>query len=144
MFDDAQEQRTADRAAIKENTARLASAYSNYESTGQGSIEFARRTDFGLTFIERPFVSYGAVIDLDELGDLLDIAGGEDTPMPIVTGMVTEFDIDERGFYVGAWVGARVYFPTTDGVPVDAKVVCEHHFTFQAVAIKDVPLDVLD
>lgn len=143
MFDDL-ESRTADREAIKENTARLASAYSHYRSTGQGSIEFARRTDFGLTFIEKPFVSYCAVVDLDDLAELLDIDGGEDTPMPLVSGMVTEFDIDERGFYIGAWTGARVYFPITDGVALDAAVKVEHHFTFQAVAIKDVPLDVLD
>ena len=143
MFDDL-EVRNADREAIKENTARLASAYSGYESNGQGAIEFERRTDFGLTFIERPFVSYAAIIDLDALGDVLNIDGGLVTPMPLVSGFVTEFDIDDRGFYVGAWVGARVYFPTTDAVPLDAVVTVEHHFTFQAIAIKDVPLDMRD
>lgn len=146
MFTDAfdVERRIAEKEAIKENTARLASAYARYRSTGQGSKEFGRRADFGLTFIERPFVSYGCYIDTDELGDQLGLPGGADVPLPLVSGFVTDWDRDDRGFYVGAWVGCRVYFPPTDLVGYDVEVEVQHHFTFQAIAIKDVPIDVSD
>ena len=144
FFDDL-EQRIAEKEAIRENSARLASAYSAYKSTGQGSVQFARRTDFELTFIERPFVAYGAVIDLDDLADLLNLDPGDDIPIPLVSGFVTEWDVDERGFYIGAWVACRVQFPTgTPAVPPDTAVKVEHHFTFQAIAMKDIPLDVRD
>lgn len=138
------EKRLAEKDAIRENSARLASAYAAYRSTGQGSKEFEKRADFGLTFVERPFVAYSAIIDLDELGELLNIDEKDDIPMPLVSGMVTEWDVDERGFYIGAWVGCRVHFPPEDGVPLDAKVRVEHHFTWQAIAMKDIPLDVRD
>lgn len=143
MFDDV-EHRIAEKEAIKENTARLASAYASYKSTGQGSVEFGKRADFGLTFIERPYVSYCSVVDLDELGDLMGVPGGEDVPMPLVTGFVTEWDTDDRGFYVGAWCGVRVWYPPTDLVPYSVDVELQHHFTFQAIALKDIPLDVAD
>ena len=81
MFDEL-ERRVAEKEAIRENSARLASSYARYSSDGQGTVEFGRRANFGLTFIERPFVSYCSVLDLDELGDLMDIAGGEPVPMP--------------------------------------------------------------
>ena len=143
MFDDL-ERRVAEKEAIRENSARLASAYAQYKSTGQGSIEFGKRVDFGLTFVERPFVAYGAVCDLDELGELLNLPSSESPSIPLCTGMVTEWDRDDRGFYVGAWVGCRVFFMPTDRVPLDAQVVVRHHFSFQAIAIKDVPIDVTD
>lgn len=143
MFDEL-ERRVAEKEAIRENSARLASSYARYSSDGQGTVEFGRRANFGLTFIERPFVSYCSVLDLDELGALMDIAGGEPVPMPLVTGFVTEWDTDDRGFYVGAWCGVRVWFPPTDLVSYDINPVIEHHFTFQAIALKDIPLDVTD
>jgi hypothetical protein len=143
LFDDL-ERRVAEKEAIQENSARLAVASGRFTSTGQGSVEFEKRVDFGLTFIERPFVSYGTVIDLDELGDLLDVPGGDSVPMPLVAGFVTSWDQDDRGFYVGAWCGARVYFAPTDLVAYDINPVIEHHFTFQAIALKDVPIDVSD
>lgn len=140
------ERRIAAKEATRENSARLAAAYGAYESTGQGSIVFERRTNFGLTFIEKPFVSYGSIIDLDALGELLDIPDTDDVPIPLVTGVVIEWDLNDLGHYVGAWVGARVHFPSDLLVPVDpeVKVVVEHHFTFQAIAIKDVPIDLTD
>ena len=147
------EDRRADIERNRENGARLAQAFAKFESIGQGVVEFAEVVDFGLTFIEEPYITYGSQLDMDDLGELLDIPGGATPPLPLVSGYVTEWDQDERGFYVGAWVAARVYFPsqvavegesTMTPVPLDTLVVIDHHFTFTAIAIKDVPLDVRD
>lgn len=128
----------------RENSARFATAYAEYESTGQGGIEFGKRANFGLTFIEKPVVSYGAVVDLDALSDLLDVDPKDMPPLPIVTGYVTEWDRDDRGFYIGAWCAARVFFDPLDAVAADVNVRCEHDFSFTAVAMKDIPLDQTD
>lgn len=139
-FDDV-EWRRGELERHRQNSARLASAYSTFRSTGQGSIEFEERCDFGLTFIRRPRVAYGCYLDLDALGELIDHEAGETPPMPNVSGFVTEWDIDARGFYVGAWVAARVGFDAVDTVDPAVKVVVQHDFTFQAVAMKDIPMD---
>lgn len=124
-----------------ENTARLALAFARFTTTGIGAVEFEERVDFGLTFIEKPFLSIGYALDLDELAETLDIDEEDTPPIPIVSGLVTEWEQDERGFYTGAWVGAAVYFPpSTIPVPATASVECEVHYTFQAIAIKDVPV----
>lgn len=131
----------------RENSARLAQAFAKFESSGQGFIEFEERVDFGLTFIEEPYVTYGAQMDLDAFEELLDREADADTdlpPVPMMSGIVTAWDQDNRGFYVGAWVGARVYCPPEDAVPVLLEPVVSHHYTFTAVAIKDVPVDVRD
>ncbi len=143
LFDDL-ERRHAERDRHQENSGRLAQAFAKFHSVGQGSIEFGRRVDFDLTFIEEPYVTYGAQIDLDELGELLATPVADPPPLPSASGFVTEWDIDERGFYTGCWCAVSVYFPTTLAVPVDAKVDMFHHFTFTAIAIKDVPVDVRD
>lgn len=150
----------------RENSARLAKVFSRFRTTGQGSVVFERRCDFGLTFIEEPFMSYGSMVDEDELADKLDMDSGanDQTPLPMCSGSVLEWDVDERGFYIGAWVGARVYFPkeitfvidpVTEAqvayssippnlpeVPVTLDVEVVHMFSFEAVALKDVPLAV--
>ena len=134
------EQRRADVERHAENTARIAMAFARFSTAGIGSIEFEDRVDFGLTFIEKPFLSIGYELDLDELGETLGIDEEDIPPIPIVTGLVTDWDQDERGFYVGAWVGAVVYFPPgAVTVPGDAQVDCEIHYTFTAIAMKDVP-----
>lgn len=139
LFDDL-ERREADRRRHDENSARLAQAFATFESTGQGSIEFKKRVPFQITFVERPYVTYGTTLDLDELGELLETPITETPPLPLVTGFVTDWDTDERGFYTGCWCAVRVFFPGS-GVPADAKVYLQHHFTFTAIAMKDVPVD---
>jgi hypothetical protein len=130
----------------RENSARLASAYADYLSDGQGSIEFGRRARFGVTFVDQPFVSYCAAVDLDALSEQLGLDPKDDAPIPVVSGVVTDWDQDDRGFWTGAWVGVNVYFPPTSAVVVgvDINVRCHHFFTFTAVAIKDIPLDLID
>lgn len=141
---DAVENRRAEVARNRENRARLAQSYVVYTSTGQGSLRFRRPFSFGLTFVEEPRMSYGCVIDIDELGDKLDVEGGEVPTLPHSTGYVVDWDVDNRGFYVGASLAVRVTFPVEDLVPVTLKVDIRHHFTFSGVAMKDVPVDVKD
>jgi hypothetical protein len=147
MWEDfALERRHGEQERHRENSGRLAMVYQRFETTGQGSFEFEERIDFGLTYVEEPFVAYGSYVDLDDLANLLDLDNDTAPPFPVTSGHVTNWDQDENDFYVGAWVGVRVYFPPGDEVlvPIDALTVVRHHFSFQANAIKDVPLDVRD
>ena len=133
----------AELARHRENAARVAMAFARFETLGQGTLEFEERIDFGLTYIEEPFVSYGCQLDMDVLASAIGLEDGETPPLPQSTGYVTDWDIDERGFYTGAWVAAAV-FDGTGLIPPDVDVVIDHHFTFQAIAIKDIPLDLTD
>lgn len=125
------------RDAYKENHGRLATVYSSYDSYGQGSIEIGDRVDFGLTFVEVPFVAHGAVCDADEIRNVLGLDDNDDPPYPVVSGHVTKWDTDEDGNYAGAWVAVTVQFLNYDYVsdPL-AQIHVEHHFHFTAVAIK--------
>lgn len=133
----------------RENAARTAMAYADFETTGQGSVEFARRVDFGLTFIEMPYVSYGSILDVDAWENDLEAAYGVDfsegtqssVPLPIVSGFVTQWDRDDRDFYIGCWCAVRVYIPQDEWeIGPDLNPTIEHHFTFVATAMKDIPL----
>ena len=137
------ESQRAEQVRHRENSARLAMAFAKFESQGQGTVEFEERVDFGLTFIQEPYITYGCQIDLDEFAELIGVAESDTPVLPQSTGYVTEWDIDDRGFYTGAWMAATVFDPT--GVlPTGVEMLVNHHFTFTAVAIKDVPLDVTD
>lgn len=122
-----------------ENSARMAQAYAVFETTGQGTQQFEDRIDFGLTFIEKPVVSYASSIDVEALADLLGIEDETETPLPNTSGFVTHWDQDERDFYVGCWVAVRVNFPFYDYVDPELQPDVEHHFTFSAVGMKDIP-----
>lgn len=132
-----------------ENSARLAQAYANFTTTGLGTLQYEDRVDFGTTFIERPFVSHAAHIDMDLTSQEMQREADDDNvPLPLITGYVTEWDQDERGFYAGCWLAVRVFYPDTDLIltggeldfPLDPKVEIEHHFTFAAIAMKDIPM----
>lgn len=141
MFFDDLEHRRGRIEQVNENSGRMAEAFARFRSVGQGSIEFPDRVDFGLTFIEEPYMSFGSFVDTDALDELLgDTSGNLPPQLPLCSGYVTDWDRDDRGFYVGAWVGVRVWFPYEAGVWPDAEVEMFHHYTFKAVAIKDVPL----
>ena len=137
------ERHRAELARHRENSARLAVAFARFTTVGQGTIEFEERVDFGLTFIEEPYITYGCQLELDELADRLEATEDTTPTLPQATGFVTEWDIDDRGFYLGAWVAATVYDPT-GGITSDIEVTIDHHFTFQAIGMKDIPLDVTD
>ena len=128
----------------RENQGRWANAYARFRSLGQGPYEFEERASFGLTFVEVPFVSIGHQVDLDDIADIVTtpVANGDTGPMPHVTGYVTEWETDDRGFYIGAWCAVNVTFP--EEIPVDADLEVLHYFTFSANAIKDVPTEGAD
>lgn len=128
----------------KENSARLAQAYATFETNGQGTIQYEHRVDFGLTFVEEPVVAYGSVTDVDELADQIGLEDSDAATLPITAGFVLNWDRDERDFYVGCWVGVRVYYPPEDAIPFVAQPTIDHHFTFSAVAMKDIPVDATD
>lgn len=147
----------------RQNSARLAHAYARATSTGQGSFEFDQRVDFGLTFIEEPVIAYGCSVDADTLADLQGLQEGQTPILPTCTGYVTEWDTDDRDFYVGCWIGVRVHFPREDFPPTEIpegvislagympevnetmnQAVIRHFYTFSAVAMKDVPTEVSD
>jgi hypothetical protein len=140
------ERRRAEVDRHRENAARLAHEYHRYKSTGQGTIEFETACKFDITFIEQPYMAYGSFCDLDELGELLGNVPGDTPPLPVCGGFVTDWEVDDRGFYTAAHVAVSVYFPPLVGlvVPVDAQPVVKHHFTFSAVGFKDVPVDLRD
>jgi len=131
-------------ARNRENQGRWANAYARFRSLGQGPYEFEERAPFGLTFVEVPFVAIGHQIDLDEVEAIVTtpVANGDTPPMPQVTGFVTEWEIDDRGFYIGAWCAVVVAFPAE--IPVDAELEIQHYFTFSANAIKDIPTEGAD
>jgi len=124
-----------------ENSARLAHVYGSATTTGQGTCVVDKRIAFGTAFIELPHVAHASVVDLEDMTDLLDM---DDPPLPHVTGFVTEWDQDDRDFYVGAWVAAKVSYDALDAVAVTVMPVITHHFTFSGIAIKDIPMDNTD
>ena len=136
----------------RENSARLAMAYATFSTVGSGSIQNGDRISFETTFIEMPYMSYGAVIDveqvMDEFGydpEFVESSGSgnpqENVPLPLCTGYVTEWDQDERGFYIGCWVAVRVYYPGEELASVtDPQIEIDHHFSFAANAMKDIPM----
>ncbi len=147
LFEDL-ELRRAEVERHRENSTRLAQAYGRFTSNGQGSIVFPDRLGFGLTFIEEPYTSWCPMIDVDELEDLLDnsqasrMQGQSNVAaFPMITPYVVDWDQDDRGFYVGAWCGVRVWWPPTDAVLTTASPEIVHNFTFTGKAIKDVPLE---
>ena len=126
-----------------ENSARLAQAYATFTTDGQGTIQYEHEVEFGLTFIEEPVVSYGAFCDVDDLAELQGVEDTDDVRLPLLSGYVVNWNVDDRGFYVGCWVGVRVYFPPGEADP-GLKPQIDHHFTISGMAMKDIPFDATD
>lgn len=139
-------QREIDLARDFANKGGPAAAFCHVVTRGEGAFSFARRVDFGLTFIEEPFMAFGSKVDPDDLaeagvpeqteGGTPDAGVRNIAALPHCSGFVTEWDLDEQGNYAGAWVAVQVTFPVVDP-PITDPVPIRHYFTFQAVAIKD-------
>ena len=139
--DDQRVQSDMERARNAENKGRRAGVYAKYDTTGQGVVEFTGRLAFGLTYIEEPFFSYGCKIDLDGVRDALSLDDDAlPAALPQCTGYVTDWDQDGRGNYTGCWVAIAVEYPAA--ISPAAQIAITHFFTFEAVALKDVPFDV--
>jgi len=160
-------QRLADEARHRENRARLAHAYVRVSTTGTGVFEFDDRIDFGLTFVERPFIACGWQLRESDADQLRDPERPYPVPgtYPLCTGYVTDWDTTERDHYVGAWITVVVHIPESLNVPtltsldpdeadriegleysggspiVEADWKIWHDFTFSGIALKDIPID---
>lgn len=137
-------QRLADTARHAENRGRLAHAHARFRTAGQGTHEFGDCVEFGMTFVERPFISTGWQIDVDQARDAMGIGDNDDIFLPQVTAYVTEWDMTSRDHYIGCWVAVSVTYPTNGEelyYPVDAQVQIHHDLTFTGTALKDIPTD---
>lgn len=139
--DNPRRQAEMERARNAENKGRRAGVFAKYDTTGQGVVEFDQRLSFDLTYVQEPFVSYGCKIDTDALRDVLNLGSDDALPaMPLATGYVTDWDQDRNGNYIGCWVAVTVYYPPA--LPTSAQIAMEHFFSFDAVALKDIPFNV--
>ena len=152
----AQEQQRRFRLDTAENSARYASSFVTFTTTGWGEFQSPDPQLFTTTFIKPPSISHSFYIDGDDLVD---------GRFPRVSAGVHRWVQNERGFYTGAYLvfvvetmgiqEQRTYvLPTAvDGnvgvvnVPVpavadpDYKLV--HTFTFTGIAMKDLPSSAL-
>lgn len=136
-------QRLADAARHAENKGRLAFASHRVSTRGQGTVEFEDVVSFGLTFVERPFISTGFQIDMDDTRDSIGAGVADNIFLPQVTAYVTDWDKTERDHFVGCWVAVCVTYPPRDvsDYSAESQVTVHHDFTFSAIALKDVPVD---
>lgn len=137
--DDPDAQYEAENYRHRENKGRRAGVFANFTSTGQGVVEFEDVVAFGLTYIQKPWVSYGASIDVDSIRDQLELDENDSIPaLPISMGYVTEWDMDTKGNYVGAWVAVSIFYPSGYSSEIDVPI--EHFFSFDAIGLKDIPV----
>lgn len=130
--------RIKDRSRNQENSARLASAYGSYETTGWGEFIPEDSIQFDAPYLYRPSVSYCASLSTEVDAEKL-----RATRYPICSGIVARWDIDVNGFYRGAWVAIVVLdrnplISPTDPDP-DPNYLIVHDFTFNGVGLKDTP-----
>lgn len=148
----AMEQRRRFQLDTSENSARYASSFVTFNTTGWGEFQSPDCQYFDTTFIRPPSISHSFFVDGDDLID---------GRFPRITAGVYRWALNERGFYIGAWLVFVVetmgmqfqktyVLPTAvDGnvgvvnvkVPADPdpgyKIV--HTFTFTGVAMKSLP-----
>lgn len=139
------ERRRGDVNRHGENSPRLAQAWADYTTTGWGEVAFPDCFDFNLTFAERPFVSYSYKVIRHQLSpdtypELVDDVL-VDTRFPRCHGGVYDWQMNSRGFYIGAWmfVTIQTQDPWITTTYPDPNYVIQHHFTFAAMGIKDLP-----
>jgi len=132
------EQRRGQLDAIRENSARLATAQLSFTTHGWGEFKLPEVAYFGVTFIERPLLASGVSIDGDALIP---------TRFPRVTAGVYRWLQDVKGFYIGAWVffvvDTQSSFITTS-VTSDPGYDLVHDLQFTGIAAKILPAHLLD
>jgi hypothetical protein len=129
-------QRRADIVARhRENRGRMASCSVTVVTTGTGVVEFEDPIDFGMIFVEEPRVHYGSMVDSDDLRNAASLTDADDLPLPVLSGSVVSWDIDDNGHYAGAWVAVHIY--SLSLIP-DMSVT--HHFNFAGIGLKQFPV----
>lgn len=140
-----------------ENSARYATSYVSYKTTGWGEFVSADCQYFTTTFVKRPSVAHSLSLDGDTL-----VTGR----FPRVTAGVHKWLQDRDGFYTGAWLffvvetigmqAQRTYvLPTSETastgvVAIDVPLAADpnyellHDFTFTGVAMKSIPAHLLE
>lgn len=124
---DALEQRRGYVEQLRQNTSRLAQSYNSVTTQGNGMLRLPTIMRFHCTFIEQPVVSYGFVLKSPLL----------EKDYPTSSGGVYTFQVDKRGFYLGAY--CYVVVNSVDDYPE-----IHHDFTFTGIAMKDLPEHLLD
>lgn len=154
---DALETRRSHLLSVAENSARYASSFITYKTTGWGEFLCDEAEYFTTTFVKQPSVSHSFSMDGDTL-----VEGR----FPRVTAGVHKWIQDADGFYTGAWLffvvettgiqGRQTYvLPTSaDGsvglvtapnpIPPDPNYEIVHSFTFTGVAMKSIPAHILE
>ena len=149
---EALEQRRGLLQQTSENSARYASSFVSFNTTGWGEFISPDCQYFTTTFIDRPSVAHCLSIDGDDL-----VEGR----FPRVTAGVHKWLQDERGHYTGAWLFfvietmglqfQEIYVMPTpaDGevgtvhmpsaIPPDPGYHMIHDFTFTGIAMKSLP-----
>lgn len=132
-------------ARNRENHGRMASASTEFYTTGVGTYEAEEPVDFGLIFVEKPRPHYCTEIDTTALRELMDIDEGDPVDLPNCSGAVLDWDIDDNGYYVGAWCAMTISSAYL-AVDVDLASLIEvtHHFDFHGTGLKMLPEDPTD
>lgn len=127
------ESQRADTRRNNENSTRDANAYARFTTTGWGEIAFEECFEFGLTFIEEPYVACSMSL---QDGDKL-IEGR----FPRASGGVYRWKKNHRGYYVGAWlfVTVETSSPNIYTSELDPGYELDHSFIFAGMAMKDLP-----
>lgn len=119
-----------------ENSARLAHAFGQVVTTGWGEFVFEDTIKFDAPYLHKPSVSYGCSLFMQDAA-----AGLVTGRFPRAGGFVSDWDIDTKGFYRGAWVAVTVEtrspFIQTDDPSLEYEYILAHDFTFLGVAMKD-------
>lgn len=143
--------------AITQAGARMGRSLHRVLSKGAGQVHLPNPLSFQLTFTEQPTFTSGVAIGTGQLAD---------GSYPIVTVGVSNWQVDARGFYTGAWLWFGVTMAPTHVTagPADtltgaeqaifvssmtaveqaiamANVQLEHHLSFEGLALRDVNFD---
>lgn len=121
------------RRAISENQAREAQVILRLRTVGSGVLVLPDEVSFGIEFTAEPIVTHGCVLDTR-------VAAAS---LPLVTAGVYRWSRNDRGFYTGAHLFARV---DTDVLSINV----DHSIVVQGPAYKvldesvRISLDALD
>lgn len=121
----------------QENSTRLAQAFAHFTTTGWGEWTMQNVARFDCTFIEKPTVAHGIAIEGQDL-----VA----TRFPRAWGGVYKWQINNKGFYVGAWCFFVVETQSLliDTFELEPNYTLTHFFHFTGLATKDVPAHLME